>query len=147
MAASGRLRRDIMAARTTPSSLNCILHGAMLKIILVIFIALLPLEVTGRDDGRYGQVAPETKAWVEGLANGLGHSCCSTADGFRPEKADWDSGKNGYRVRIDGYWHNVPDYALIKERNRLGVAIVWFIREGESPGNILIMCFLPGSEG
>jgi hypothetical protein len=108
----------------------------------------MPLEAKTRDDGRFEHAAPETKAWIEGLTNRGGKSCCSTADGIRPEEVEWDVHINGYRVRIDGRWHEVPDYALLKERNRLGFAIVWFfwVNNGsDPPDDIYIMCFLPGS--
>jgi hypothetical protein len=60
---------------------------------------------------------PETRAWVQGLRNKVGGSCCDTADGFPVEVDGWDmagtvddtsamneweagSARSGYRVRL-----------------------------------------------
>jgi hypothetical protein len=87
---------------------------------------------------------PETRAWVRGLRNKNGGSCCDTADGFPVEVDGWDmagvvdetsrmgameaaNARSGYRVRLaDGKWHDVPNYALIDPKtNKLGYAVVW----------------------
>jgi hypothetical protein len=105
---------------------------------------------------------PETRAWVQGLRNKIGGSCCDTADGFPVEVDGWDmagtvddtsamtewealDARSGYRVRLaDGKWHDVPNSALIDPRNnKLGYAVVWLL----SPKSFRIQCFLPGSGG
>ena len=94
-----------------------------------------------RDDGRYAEVDPDTKAWVRGLKDKLGVGCCDTADGY-PAEAEWDTAADKYKVRIEGRWHVVPDRALITEPNRLGYAVVWYFKYED--GDVLIRCFIPG---
>ncbi len=105
---------------------------------------------------------PETRAWVQGLRNKVGGSCCDTADGFPVEVDGWDmagtvddtsgmssweasSARSGYRVRLaDGKWYDVPNFALIDPKtNKLGYAVVWLLPFG----SLQIHCFLPGSGG
>jgi hypothetical protein len=110
-------------------------------------IAVLVLPVFGRDlDGRYA--TSPLRDWFEHLASGKG-LCCSFADGYVVEDADWESNDGHYRVRVpklansaDGIWVDVPDEAVIKEPNRAGRTMVWpfYSHEGVS-----IRCFMPGS--
>jgi len=105
---------------------------------------------------------PETRAWVQGLRNKIGGSCCDTADGFPVEVDGWDmagtvddtatmneweagEARSGYRVRLsDGKWHDVPNFALIDPKaNKLGYAVVWLHPRWSHQ----IYCFLPGSGG
>ena len=105
---------------------------------------------------------PETRAWVQGLRNKVGGSCCDTADGFPVEVDGWDmagtvddtsamnqweagGARSGYRVRLaDGKWHDVPNFALIDPKtNKLGYAVVWLLPRG----SLQIYCFLPGAGG
>src|SRR5436189_1210238 len=96
------------------------------RIILAITLVLVAVATHARDDGRYSQVSPEIKRWVEGLTDNQGRGCCATADGFRPEEVEWDMTANAYRVMIDGQWFTVPDGAVIKQVNRIGYALVWY---------------------
>ena len=91
---------------------------------------------------------PELNAWFDKLASAKG-LCCSFADGYAVEDADWESKDGHYRVRIpkkangtEMEWVDVPDYAVIAEPNRAGRTMVWPIYgySGES-----IRCFMPGS--
>jgi len=102
-----------------------------------------------------------------------GGLCCSFADGKRLEDPDWTAGievqgqkcvyaeddelnhRTGsqYCVRIDGAWYQVPDSALVAQKNIIGVAEVWpvyqtRIRYGIGTGGLLrIRCFMPGAGG
>jgi hypothetical protein len=109
---------------------------------LVGSLVLLVSCALARDDGRHANADPAVKAWVEGLHNGDGVSCCASADGWAPEEVEWDTAGARYRVRVDGGWLDVPDKALIAGPNRLGHAVVWLYR-GQS-GEPLVRCFLPG---
>ena len=92
--------------------LNIERRFAMLaRIILAITLVLVAVTTYARDDGRYSQVAPEVKRWVEGLTDNQGRGCCATADGFRPDEVEWDMAENAYRVMIGGKWFSVPDGA------------------------------------
>ena len=113
----------------------------------VAVIALVTVPALGRDlDGRYNDTP--LREWFNHLAskNGL---CCSFADGYIVEDADWTSQNGHYRVRVpkaagskDMIWVEVPDGAVIKEPNKLGRTMVWPLYELES---VLIRCFMPGS--
>ena len=75
--------------------------------------------------------------------------CCSDADGDKPE-AVWDNTddpKFPYKVKLEGQWVNVPEWAVIKDKNRVGIAIVWYsvTRADAGPPTFYIRCFLPGS--
>jgi hypothetical protein len=94
-----------------------------------------------RDRGQFGNVNPDLKAWFESLKSGKG-PCCSDADGTAISDADWESGNEHYRVRVEGEWVEVPDEAVITEPNRVGRTMVWPIR---GYGGVTIRCFMPGS--
>jgi hypothetical protein len=111
-------------------------------LLLAPLLVLASVGSQAHDDGRYSQVSPEIKRWVEGLTDHQGRGCCATADGFRPEEVEWDMAANGYRVMVEGQWYAVPDGAVIKEPNRIGYAIVWYYKDS---GALYIRCFLPGS--
>ena len=108
---------------------------------------VLALPVSGRDlDGRYRD--SPLHDWFEHLASRKG-LCCSFADGFVVQDADWETRDGHYRVRVpkassseEGVWVDVPDDAVITEPNRAGRTMVWpfYTHEGVS-----IRCFMPGS--
>jgi hypothetical protein len=118
------------------------------RVALVAGLALVMLlPVLGRDlDGRYTD--SPLHEWFNHLAsrNGL---CCSFADGYVVEDADWMSENGHYRVRVpkaagskDMIWVEVPDDAVITEPNKAGRTIVWPFYGSDS---VLIRCFMPGS--
>ena len=82
------------------------------------------------------------RAWFEQLTSDKG-TCCSFADGRAIADVDWDTQNGHYRVRLNGEWIDVPDEAVVTEKNRYGHAIVWPYLNFE--GLTLIRCFLPGA--
>jgi hypothetical protein len=112
------------------------------RTLLAVTLVLASAATYARDDGRYNQVSPDIKRWVEGLTDDKGRGCCATADGFRPEEVEWDMADNSYKVMISGQWYTVPEGAIVKESNRIGYAIVWYYVDN---GALTIRCFLPGS--
>jgi hypothetical protein len=110
-------------------------------------MALVTLPAPGRDlEGRYRD-AP-LHEWFERLASGKG-LCCSFADGYMVEDADWDTKNGHYRVRVpkalnskDMVWIDVPDEAVITEPNKAGRTMVWPLY---IYGALSIRCFMPGS--
>ena len=117
---------------------------------LIRFVAVMPLVTVcalGRDlDGRYND-AP-LREWFNHLASQKG-PCCSFADGYFVEDADWRSQNGHYWVRVpkaagskDMIWVEVPDEALIKEPNKAGRTMVWPFYGSNS---VFIRCFMPGS--
>lgn len=95
--------------------------------------------------------------WVDELMNSNNNRCCYDNDGRRLTDPDWDtlgkvatehSGPSGYRVYEDGKWHEVPNWAVVTQRNKDGIARVWWTRD-YNEGNIIktVICFLPGTLG
>jgi hypothetical protein len=116
---------------------------------------LMPLLALGRDlDGRYSN--SPLKPWFDQLKSGYG-LCCSDADGYVVEDADWEVNNGRYRVRVPKsrdskimMWVDVSDDSVITEPNRVGRTMVWplyfeGITGDERPPQILIRCFMPGS--
>ena len=58
--------------------------------------------------------------WFESLRNKLGLYCCARADGHPLDDGDWDMKGDSYRVRLQGEWIVVPDYAVISSPNKFG---------------------------
>jgi len=114
---------------------------------LIAAMALVTLPALGRDvDGRYRE--SPLHDWFEHLASGKG-LCCSYADGYVIQDADWESRDSQYRVRVptapsseNMIWIDVPDEAVITEPNRAGRTMVWPLYIF---GGVSIRCFVPGS--
>jgi hypothetical protein len=128
---------------------------------LIGFIALMglwlaPLTAMARDlDGRYAN--SPLKPWFDQLKSRNG-ACCSDADGYVVEDADWEAKNGHYRVRVPEYpdskvmvWIDVPDNSVITEPNKAGRTMVWpayFSSSEDEDQNyhyIWIRCFMPGS--
>ena len=116
---------------------------------------LMPLPAMGRDlDGRYAN--SPLKPWLDQLKSRNG-PCCSNADGYVVEDADWEAKNGHYRVRVPEYpdakvmvWIDVPDNSVITAPNKAGRTMVWPVyfvpdTEDESYPYIWIRCFMPGS--
>jgi hypothetical protein len=116
-------------------------------ICLIAASAVVTLPALGRDlDGRYKD--SPLHAWFEHLASGKG-LCCSYADGYVINDADWETKSGHYRVRVpkvpdskDMIWVDVPDEAVITEPNKAGRTMVWPLYGYEG---LSIRCFMPGS--
>jgi hypothetical protein len=131
--------------------------GSVGWISLVGFIALglMPLTATGRDlDGHYAN--SPLKPWFDQLKSRKG-ICCSFADGYVVEDADWEAKNGRYRVRLPRspnskvmVWVDVPEDSVITEPNRAGRTMVWPVYDDESDTDesyifIRIRCFMPGA--
>ncbi len=128
---------------------------ALVAMVLFLSIMLLAVAmgtmVNARDlDGRHAD--SPLHGWFNHLASGKG-LCCSFADGYRVDDADWETTKDGahYRVRIpviaggsELEWVDVPDEAVITEPNRAGKTMVWPMYYD---GAVSIRCFMPGTMG
>jgi len=108
--------------------------------VALCMIALVPNQLSARDDGRYAN--SPLKQWFDKLASGKG-LCCSFADGVSVEDVDWDTAGGNYRVRLNGQWYTVPDAAVVTEPNKFGPAVVWPYKDME--GATQIRCFMPGT--
>ena len=91
---------------------------------------LMPMLALGRDlDGRYAN--SPLKPWFDQLKSRQG-LCCSDADGYVVEDADWEAKNGRYRVRVPKspdskvmMWVDVPDASVVTEPNRAGRTMVW----------------------
>jgi hypothetical protein len=116
-------------------------------ISVAVLIVAATVPVSGRDpDGRYRD--SPLHDWFDHLASGKG-LCCSFADGYVVQDADWESRSGRYRVRVptaaqsdESVWVDVPDEAVITEPNRSGHTMVWPLYGYQS---VSIRCFMPGS--
>jgi hypothetical protein len=110
---------------------------------------LMPLLALGRDlDGRYAN--SPLRPWFDQLKSRSG-PCCSNADGYVVEDADWEAKNGHYRVRVpEGsiskvmVWIDVPDSSVITEPNKAGRTMVWPVYYDSYP-YVWIRCFMPGS--
>lgn len=107
--------------------------------VLLLVSAVLVTPAIGRDDGQYD--SSPLKSWFESLQSEFG-KCCTDADGYIVQDADWESDHGRYRVRIDNEWIVVPDGALIAQPNRFGRTMVW---RHYIDGHPRVRCFMPGS--
>lgn len=115
------------------------LWGAILIITATVLTIVFCVTARARDDGRYAN--SPLKPWFQGLKANRG-LCCDGADGQRIDDSDWSTTASGYRVRIEGEWHDVPKDALIEEPNLAGFAMVWYYNGAQG---IYIRCFLRGN--
>jgi hypothetical protein len=125
---------------------------SLMRFVAALGTWLMPLTAMGRDlDGRYAD--SPLKPWFDQLKSDFG-PCCSNADGYIVEDADWETQNGHYRVRVPAYpgsevmvWVNVPDESLVTERNKAGRTMVWpvyFEATEEKNYRIWIRCFMPG---
>jgi hypothetical protein len=90
------------------------------------------------DNGQYGNVSSDIRAWFKGVMAPNGVPCCDISDGHR---TDYDVRNGAYWVPIEGEWMAVPERAIIRDRgNPVGQAVVWYVRHR---GSIIISCFVP----
>jgi len=91
-------------------------------------------------DGRYA--GTPLHDWFEGLRAGAG-PCCSDSDGNVVLDGDWESKDGHYRVRLRGYWIDVPDDRVITTPNLFGRTVVW--PASSVYGIQTVRCFMPGA--
>lgn len=92
--------------------------------------------------------------WVDELLNSNNNRCCYDNDGRRLVDPEWDTlgtvntNSSGYRVYEDQKWHEVPNWAVVTQRNKDGIPRVWWNKTYDE-GNITktMICFLPGTLG
>lgn len=80
-------------------------------------------------------------------------NCCSSADGdFSEEEIRYENGEANYWTRSrksNGVWHKVPNEALIRGPNKIGVPIVWWrgatYEQRGDQSDLSVACYAPGS--
>jgi hypothetical protein len=141
---------DVLRGLSKPQAQRTRKHGIVLSVSAIGAAALVvaaTLPVFARDlDGLYRE--SPLHDWFEHLASGKG-LCCSFADGYAVQDADWDTIGGRYRVRVpiaaqssDTVWVGVPDDAVITEPNKSGHTMVWPLYDYHG---VSIRCFMPGN--
>jgi hypothetical protein len=113
-----------------------ILFAVVIALWIITYVSAYPRDL----DGRFAQ--NPYKDWFNSLASGKG-LCCSFADGLTIQDVDWRTKDGHYQVWINQQWIDVPDNALVHDRNRFGPAVVWPYQDVD--GTTKIRCFLPGA--
>jgi hypothetical protein len=91
------------------------------------------------DNGQFGNVPPEVRAWFKGVKSHTGIPCCDIADGH---PTDYDMRESKYWVPINGECMMVPPEAVVNdEGNPTGDAVVWYTTHNDT---VYIRCFVPG---
>ena len=91
-------------------------------------IALAALVIStpalARDNGQFGNVPPEIRAWFKSVKSHAGIPCCDISDGHR---TDYDMREGRYWVPINDRWMMVPSEAVVDDSgNPTGDAVVWY---------------------
>lgn len=99
---------------------------------------LAPLRPAKPD---YSQIPPEIRNWFRSQKNPkTGVLCCDESDGVYAEE-DIRDGEYWARWPANPEWMKVPDDVVIRDPNRHGAPVVWWIYENGKPA---IRCFAPG---
>jgi hypothetical protein len=107
----------------------------MLKLLLVSSLVLL-VHLHDR---------PDLNQWTMGLQSQRGVPCCDSSEAKPVVDADWRVDAEGhYEVLLEGKWVSVPDGSIVKEPNKYGLSLVWYIKLSNSD-EIYIRCFLPAA--
>ena len=110
-----------------------------------VLMMLSTTRVPARDvDGRWAN--SPNREWFEGLRSPGHGPCCSDADGSFLDDPDWKIADDGshYVARFEGEWIDIPNDALVTEKNRVGKAMLWVYRGISGP---YVRCFMPGTLG
>src|SRR5271155_5275817 len=75
--------------------------AALLVLAPVVFTPALSTAALAHDNGQFGNVSPEIRAWFKSVKSHNGIPCCDIADGHR---TDYDMRESKYWVPINGEW-------------------------------------------
>ena len=78
----------------------------------VLSTAVLSTAALAHDNGQFGNVPPEIRAWFKSVKSHAGVPCCDIADGHR---TDYDMRESKYWVPINGEWMMVPPEAVVED--------------------------------
>ena len=113
--------------------------------ILVLFALLL--LTPARADGppgkpSYQNVDPAIRQWFRSQRSPKnGAFCCDEADGIYAEE-DIRNGQYWARWPQHPQWMQVPDDVVIRDPNRHGAPVVWWLYQNGVP---VIRCYAPGA--
>ena len=128
-----------MRCRITFAALLVFTPESCLRLVLSTAVLSTVCHALAHDNGQFGNVPPEIRAWFKSVKSHAGVPCCDIADGHR---TDYDMRESKYWVPINGEWMMVPPEAVVEDLgNPTGDAVVWY---SESSGSVYIRCFVPG---
>ncbi len=102
----------------------------------------------------YRTAKAQDGSWVDKLRNQSENVCCYDNDGRRLTDPEWDThgivqaereGTSGYRVKDNGEWRDVANWAVVTMKNYDGIPRVWYSHS--AGGKRMIHCFLRGNLG
>lgn len=111
----------------------------MIRAVLVILLFMLSPVLA--HDGKHDE-------FLKSLTNQNKVSCCDGSEAYSVEEPDWEFGDDKYPYRVrqspQHQWMNVEPYAVVKQKNEIGIVKVW--PQKNSAGTwTAIHCFLPGN--
>lgn len=115
---------------------------------LIIAVMLAVLALMAAPAGAHDHARPELDSWYPTLQSRKGPCCDGPGvDATHLDDPDWQTTGDPatpYRVRLPGSkaWLDVPETAVVHEKNRDGRALVWPMHIN---GELAIRCFLAGS--
>jgi len=128
-----------------------------MRIVLATVIYLVVSSAFAEPPAGTDMAGPEHLWWECHQQPSNNVSCCSVADGHSLGDADWKAGKDGYKVRINGSWYDVPQKTILRsdscgpDPNDRGMsdAKVWYTwmpdpASGYTVSIPDILCFMPG---
>jgi hypothetical protein len=86
------------------------------------------------------RLSAEQRAWFKKMSDGQGIACCDGADGYPVE---YEMRQSTYWVHFKSVWLPVPESAVLRQPNPIGVAVAWF---WSFDGEIGVRCFVPGPD-
>lgn len=118
-----------------------------IKVLSALVLTLFATAGLAHDPNR-----PGLDSWYPTLKSESGGYCCDGPgkDAVHLSDVDWDTKDGHYRVFLEGQWRDVPDGAVLKQPNLSGMTLVWpvyFRGVNNEVQNIIIRCFMPGTQG
>jgi hypothetical protein len=112
-------------------------------ILIALLLTVSPVLAEDRGQWEAYRLTPQQKQWFKSVQDAAGISCCSVADGH-PITTYEKRADGHYWIWFDHEWRQVPDHAVRKSPNPVGVAVAWFYVFMAGPWGI--RCFVPAPE-
>ena len=106
--------------------------------------ASLATGAAGFDNGGWGDVPPQVRAWFKSVKAPNGIPCCDIADGHGTDEELRADGTTWIPNPLnEAVWMQVPPESIVYEAgNPTGRAVVWWVRQGAD--TVYIRCFVHG---
>ena len=138
-----------------------------IAVLLALYAVILSAAHARDIKGEFRDLSEPQQRWVTGLhAPGQSIPCCDISDGTKAQEEPHHEGQmTEYRASFeacqDAYntesarWEpincemvtmDIPDEVVIREGNRIGRTVVWYVYEAASESKVVhlrIRCFLP----